>query len=603
MGSKMIMPSFAPYGFTKNGVPRKRPTKAQIEAMGNGNMYMFDPMTKKISKSNGPAYNGPTYKNGKQAVYQQRQYFAAKAPAAVPKQPSTIVYGSAPKAPAYKPMKYNYTSSYRRPTGKPGYIKGHGDYKIKEGGRWFPGAAEKIGHWAGAAAGSYVAPGIGTAVGGEIGKRAGQLFAKLSGHGDYRVEHNTLMDAQGRFKDSVPQFGSTVTRYKNKEMIGIVNMTQLFTNNEFPINPGLPQTFPRLSQMAQMFEQYRINGLVFFFVPFSANAIGGTDLAVGQVIMATDYDMNDTPFVNEIEALSAQFSNSGRPFDAISHAVECKRSLQMEDWLLVRSDNSESVGTKVGYDLGIFQLMTAGAQADYNNAGQLWVSYDVTFQNPIYHEGDVGGATAAFVLNSVTNADPFGSSATNVPSAENNLDVTPNLDGVVFGNSVGPGLYLIRWYANGLLTPGLALPLVGTGCVISIVLGNIGGNDTRLIYTAYIRLDSFTGVTRGVSLVGAAVLPGGVTSANLLITRLAGTFYTEAEKKPKKHVFRSVISMQEYEAEQERIQAERLAEWEAQHGEDSDSEMDEDDIAQIKKALKASKLKGVVPKPVEPRHK
>ena len=91
---------------------------------------------------------------------------------------------------------------------------------------------------------------IGAAVGGPPGALLGgssvegpRLFKAITGFGDYRVEHNTLM--LGVWAPEIVNSanrGSVIIRHR--EYLGDVNATTAFTLQQYPINPGQQLTFP-----------------------------------------------------------------------------------------------------------------------------------------------------------------------------------------------------------------------------------------------------------------------------------------------------------------------------------------------------------------------
>lgn len=498
---------------------------------------------------------------------------------------------------------------------KPAYVKGRGDYNmrpieimrdpLKPLRPYTAGIARRVGGAVGglggalagtAAAGPFGSVG-GAAFGRGLGRGLGQLVGDVTGFGDYKLGARRRSNAggarvyggsgrsgfHGREKRSsgVPLFGSTVTRYRNREMVGMVNMTQLFTNNAFSLNPGLETTFPRLSQLARMFEQYRFNGLFFEYVPFSATSVTTTNLAIGQVMMATDYDVNDVPFDNEVELLSSQFSNVGRVYDKFKHAVECKKSLQADNWYFVRTENTDAPDSLVGYDLGKFQLATIGGQADFDNAGQLWVSYDVTFQNPIYHAVDSGPVGSQWTGTGCTNLDPLGSAGS---FQRKNLDVEITAAQIIFGDNAPAGTYTVAYYDPGASTA-VTLTWSYTNCTLGANRTNSGETVTKLFSVQTITLPAFTGSSRLMTCT-AATLPTGGSICEIFISKLPSEL---AEEKPGMHVFRSVIPVDEYEANEKQKQQARLQKYLEDKGEASDSD---DEIEQVKAALKAAKLVG-----------
>jgi len=178
---------------------------------------------------------------------------------------------------------------------------------------------------------------------------------------------------------------------RHKEYLGDINPSKEFSNETFPLNPGVEKTFPWLHTVAQQFEQYELRGCVFQFRSLSSDTFttsAGGNTALGSVIMATEYNVYDADYQDKQEMENAEFSNSCKPSCSMLHPIECARGLSTVTRLYVRTpENSTSVGDQRLYDLGKFQIATVGMQGDATELpsftiGELWVSYEVEFFKP-----------------------------------------------------------------------------------------------------------------------------------------------------------------------------------------------------------------------------
>jgi len=232
-----------------------------------------------------------------------------------------------------------------------------------------------------------IAPGImGKTVGGMLGSGAGHLIDRITGVGDYTVKTNTLIKAS-----PVPSFGKGCIRLQHREMLGNIKSSSNFVNYFTDINPGLPNMFPWLSQIAQNFEMYKFHGLIFEFVSTSGDALSSTNTALGKIIMATDYNVLDPQFANEQQMYATEFSNGGKPAANLLHAVECAPPESPLKLYYVRNGAAPEGSDLRFYDLGKFQLAVVGCQDVGHNIGELWVSYDVSLCKPsiqALQEGD-----------------------------------------------------------------------------------------------------------------------------------------------------------------------------------------------------------------------
>lgn len=145
---------------------------------------------------------------------------------------------------------------------------------------------------AASAAGRFIGDRFGL---GSLGEAAGSGLAKLFGHGDYSLEKNSLVQGniQGLKFDSNGRRGVRITE---REYIGdirangsLVSGATVFDLASYPINPGMSNSFPWLSSVANQFEEWYPHGIVFEFISTSAE-YNGTSQALGTVITATDYE-------------------------------------------------------------------------------------------------------------------------------------------------------------------------------------------------------------------------------------------------------------------------------------------------------------------------
>lgn len=414
------------------------------------------------------------------------------------------------------------------------YVRGRGGYSIAPG---IKGAlkADKIGEILGGASGAILGsmtPGgpaaglVGGALGRQLGGAAGRLFKHITGWGEYTVKENSLL-----FPDRiVPSFGEDSIRVRKREYICDINASTSFSNNVFSINPGLVSVFPWLSAIAQNYEQYRFNGLLFQFVSTSSDAIASTtDLGLGQVILASDYNAADPAFVNAPQMLSSMFSNSGKPSENILHAIECAPTDQAQKLYYVRSGDPPS-GTDVRlYDICTFQLATQNMPAVYSGMGQLWVSYDITFCKSVQNNQlgfDI--STDKYQMSGVNAANPLGTSHTLAEHSD--LGSTIVGRDLIFPPSLASGYYQVTYNAVGTSDPVLQPTTTGTNCTKIAAWANntdteasdTGNTANSLVYSIIWRIDDRDAkINFGTD----GLVPVSVTSCDLLITQVNGEIF------------------------------------------------------------------------------
>lgn len=434
---------------------------------------------------------------------------------------------------------YGYTKSgniRKKPLTQAKRISGHGDYRIGRtymrgrGGYWSDtynrvrgatkGWAPAAGGFLGGVAGDAIAPGIGGAVGASIGRAAGGAYSKITGWGDYTVRENSLMKGG----EIVPSFGEDTIRVRKRECIAHINATASFNNNVFPINPGLSEVFPWLSAIAQNYEQYRFNGLVFQFKSTSSDAIASTtNLGLGQVILATDYNADSDPFVNDLQMLGSMFCNSDKPSRDVLHAIECSPSETAQKLFYVRSGDIPSGTDARLYDLGVFQLATLNMGADYTGMGQLWVTYDITFCKSVMNN-QLGYSinTDQYTLTGVSNAVPLGTAQAELAGSNLGCSFSGGTT-VLFPPTLESGYYLVNWTTVGNTPAVVTYTPTVTNCTVIVkqVVSNNGDTTQRLMTEMVIRIDD-----RDASFGFAACnLPTTGTNGLITITQVNGDMF------------------------------------------------------------------------------
>jgi hypothetical protein len=324
----------------------------------------------------------------------------------------------------------------------------------------------------GGLAGGY----FGGPLGAVLGKGAGDLIAKITGFGDYKVNSNTLVTG-----NSVPtfrQFGDGI-EICHREFIGDITGSTVFANNSITINPGLSSSFPWLSQVAQNFEEYDMKGLVFEYRPSSGSAVSATSAALGVVIYATDYNVLSPVFSSKQVMESYEFSCSTVPFTGMLHPVECAKNANALNTLYIRNTGVPAGADARLYDMGLFQYATQGMQSAYVT-GELWVAYHVMLKKP--RISTLGLPQTAHIVaspaGSATAAKPLGTTGGVLSSLSNLPGVTVSISApttsIVIAN---PGQYIVACGWNGsTITTSFTFASIGSNITNS---SNIFLNNTQ----------------------------------------------------------------------------------------------------------------------------
>jgi hypothetical protein len=276
-----------------------------------------------------------------------------------------------PPIPQWYLDKIKHDAKVLKSAGSPAKKKKSKQNKKKKG--WAPGLFQTVG----AGLGSW----SGIPGGSDIGRKAGQWFAEITGSGAYKVNSNSLLSSGNQ----VPMFksGLGTTRLRHREFITDVISSSTpgaFGITNYAINPGLVGTFPWLSSIANNYEQYQFHGLIFEFKTTSSDALNSVNTALGTVVMATEYDVADSGFTNKQQMEAYEYSSSTKPSLSVVHPVECDPRQNTLRELYVRS--GDITRDPRFFDLGNFQIATVGLQGSAVNIGELWVSYDIELFKP-----------------------------------------------------------------------------------------------------------------------------------------------------------------------------------------------------------------------------
>lgn len=375
---------------------------------------------------------------------------------------------------------------------------------------------------------------IGSNVGRFVGGALQKVVERVTGFGDYRIEHNSIMHGML----TPPEVANTIDNggfiVRHREYIGDVLATTAFTNTTYAINPGLVNSFPWLSQVAIGFEQYRLRGLIYEFKSMSSDAVlsSATSSALGTVIMATDYDSLDSKFVDKKTMENYQFANSDKPSCSFYHPIECKRLQTSIDVLYVRSGAVPALADQRLYDLGNFQIATQGMQAASGVAGELWCTYEIEFYKPkLLSAVGYELQTDKFECIGVSAVAPFGTSRSLQLGSNIGTFVTSTT--IALPPNVSSGIYMIAYYCKG-TNAVIANPtwtvINGTKLTVwanqTLTVGQgpaDGTSNPNIMNLVWIQV---TGQLCTIQCGTGGTFPGSVTSCELVVTQVNGNIQT-----------------------------------------------------------------------------
>lgn len=263
-------------------------------------------------------------------------------------------------------------------------VRGHGGYWDNVKKRWGEGGGSMKSSFEDA----------GHIIGGPAGRQVGGLINRaiyaLTGFGDYQVQSNALLETNGppavinRGKEFIVRHREYISDIYS--LAGAANTPSGFGLQTFAINPGNFTTFPWLSSIADKFEQYRIEGMVFEFKSLYSDAVVTQNGSIGSIILATEYNAGAPSFASKQAMENYQFAQSCKPSLSVLHPIECARSQNVLSELYVRPGVVPAGEDVKTYDFGDFQIASQGiplgAAGAAVNLGELWVSYQIALIKP-----------------------------------------------------------------------------------------------------------------------------------------------------------------------------------------------------------------------------
>ena len=337
------------------------------------------------------------------------------------------------------------------------------------------------------------------------------VIPKLSGLGAYSVsniKHNVLIKPDiPEVRNSVYVEGGTIIRHR--EYLGPIitsSTAGAFKISTYPLNPAQMRTFPWLSAAAANFEEYKPNGVMFEFRSTASDAIASsTNLALGQVMMCTQYDPTDPVFTDDVALLNYSWAQSGKVSDNICHYVECDPKQSPLSHLYTRSQSATDDSDLRFSDFGNFSIATSGLQGTSVQVGQLWVTYEFILYKPKLGDQNPGGGGYFHALSddgSCTHLKPAGDIATWVLDPSNNISPTFTNDAfgdfkIVFPVLPYDATYKVTLVWNGDTTVSCAVPGVTfTNCTATdnftmptmpyILFPNVPSTQQRCLITTWV---------------------------------------------------------------------------------------------------------------------
>ena len=204
-----------------------------------------------------------------------------------------------------------------------------------------------------------------------------------------RDETNTIRITHSEFLGDIYSNGGTGFVYALNGAGG----SQL---GPFPLNPGLAQSFPWLSQIAQYFEEYEFDQLAFHV---KSMVTEGNSTASGTIILGTQYNPANSAFNTKQSMENYDYSQSMKVTESGTHFVECDATKSGGNPIeYIRTGSIATNQDIKTYDLGFTQLMLNGMSSTPQSIGELWLSYTVTLRKTKIPQRGLSPVTSGLII-------------------------------------------------------------------------------------------------------------------------------------------------------------------------------------------------------------
>lgn len=383
-------------------------------------------------------------------------------------------------------------------------MSGSGAYNVKDIKNALKPIVKEALSQGGAAIGGLMAPG-----GAIFGKELGRRLSKIIGSGDYETNTsvNELIHPPGGAASATFGVDGQTIHLKRREFLGDISAPAVpgtFTNVVYPINAGLRRTFPFLSQIADNYEEYCFNGLVFEFISSASPFINNSSL--GTIIASMQYNSSSPAFTDKYTMENSSAAISTRLDKNLMYGVECAKGANPQNCYYVRSGGSPLPVTTT--DLGNFEIALAPSSTVPANAviGELWVTYDVMLKRPCLNPDRFG--LTHYLRTGISASAPFGTatvSSTIVGTSEFRLSSNTAFS---FQNCIVGEVWQMSWCVTG-TTPSGGVPVVA-GISSTASTGIVAANQFGRAALPYSNQTSYQagGVTLATPLAPAVYVGG-----------------------------------------------------------------------------------------------
>jgi hypothetical protein len=256
----------------------------------------------------------------------------------------------------------------------------------------------------------------------------------------------------------------------------------------------------------------------------TSSEYNGTNQALGNVMLAMDYDPEDADYASEAEMLNSDHAVTTKPSDGVDFGIECE---PVETTIRVKYVRSNSTTKdKRWYDHGTFQVATSGQTTGNIQLGQIWVAYDITF----FKKQVVYGTLSSHILSGkilattgITNLVHFGTSRT----VTGNVIAATGTNAIYFvDQAVGAKLWITTEWVGSTATlniPDTTVFNCNVTTLQTIAYSNDTGSYHRLIFRQPIEITASGAWIQYDP--GSSVLPVNTTLMQLAIDQVNGDLF------------------------------------------------------------------------------
>jgi len=215
---------------------------------------------------------------------------------------------------------------------------------------------------------------------GKGGSWLGNKIGSWLGLGAYELNRNSIVIDEGNSPQMMHSNDDTII-VRHREYVGEVYSSPTpgaFTVSNFALQPGNSALFEWLAPIANQYQEWIPMGMVAEFKSNSGEVVTGATNALGQVIMATDYNAyNVNPFQNKSQMNNTVYSTNAKITQSFVHAIECDPKKNVMESFFVRAGPVPAGQPPQLYDLGTFAIASHGCQGSSQDLGELWLSYEI----------------------------------------------------------------------------------------------------------------------------------------------------------------------------------------------------------------------------------